>query len=400
MTDSIQKAWNYLWSNLFYEKTSLFYDYRVSQEKDGLISTLPCPEMVRRQIPNPCGWGIGMEDSVINNAMMLDTVVSRYLVTKDPALKPYADKLFAGLKLCATVSKRSGFIVRSVLPFDGVSHYINSSRDQYTHWIYSAYRFYDSGLSDREQKEDVKNILVSVAKRMEADVTEENDFQLLREDGKIGIVQKMWGQLGAHEYLRLPIFYAAAFKISGDDHWKKMYLSYRDEATVLSEKIDYEKIGGVYPVLQMQYSLALLFDAEDDEIYKSKYRNLMKRASAHYHRQAVLYSKELCKPEHKNDFCYQYRDWRYMPAKFDGYIGQMPYYNPNQCSLEENQSFYPVRNVGDAAAIGALCGDAPDDVISSVTNLCDRIDFDNHYSSAPLNLINAFWLLKEIKKEI
>lgn len=70
-----------------------------------------------------------MEDSVINNAMMLDTVVSRYLVTKDPALKPYADKLFAGLKLCATVSERSGFIVRSVSPFDGVSHYINSSRD-------------------------------------------------------------------------------------------------------------------------------------------------------------------------------------------------------------------------------------------------------------------------------
>ena len=99
MTDSIQKAWDYLWSNLF-------YDYRVSQEKDGLISTLPCPEMVRRQIPTLCGWGICLKDSVINNAMMLDTVVSRYLVTKDPALKPYSDKLFAGLKLCSTVSER------------------------------------------------------------------------------------------------------------------------------------------------------------------------------------------------------------------------------------------------------------------------------------------------------
>ena len=126
MQQSIRSAWDYLWDKLFCPKTSLFYDYRVSTEKDGAVCTLPSAEMVQKQIPNPCGWGVGMEDSVINNATMLDTVIARYEVTKSCEMQQYADKLYEGLKLCATVSDRSGFIVRSVSPFDGVSHYMTS----------------------------------------------------------------------------------------------------------------------------------------------------------------------------------------------------------------------------------------------------------------------------------
>ncbi len=396
MQQSIRSAWDYLWDKLFCPKTSLFYDYRVSTEKDGAVCTLPSAEMVQKQIPNPCGWGVGMEDSVINNATMLDTVIARYEVTKSCEMQQYADKLYEGLKLCATVSDRSGFIVRSVSPFDGVSHYINSSRDQYTHWVYSAYRFFESELSSGRQKEEIKRILVSVAERMENDVTEEHGYELLREDGKIGIVQQMWGQLGKHEYLRLPMFYAAAYQVSGCRHWNDMYLKYRGEAMDRSYDIDFAQYEGIYPILQMQYSVALLYRIEPAGEYKDKYRTLLKRAADYYQNIAIQSADELCKPEHRNDFNYRYKDWRQIPAKFNGYIGGMPYYNPTQCQLSENTSFYPVRDIGDAAAITALYGKVPKKVLKAVVNVADLIDYNRHYSSAPLNLVNAYWLCKEM----
>lgn len=46
MPQPIHSAWDYVWENLFYRKTNLFYDYRVSTEKDGAVCTLPSAEMV------------------------------------------------------------------------------------------------------------------------------------------------------------------------------------------------------------------------------------------------------------------------------------------------------------------------------------------------------------------
>ncbi|MDR2201840.1 MAG: hypothetical protein LBP26_03635, partial [Clostridiales bacterium] len=59
---TIQQAWDFTWNRLFYGKTNLFYDCLVSDDPDGAVCHQPPPETIRLQVPNPCGWGSGMED--------------------------------------------------------------------------------------------------------------------------------------------------------------------------------------------------------------------------------------------------------------------------------------------------------------------------------------------------
>ena len=69
---SAELAWIYIWNQILFGKTNLFYDFRVSNEAGANISHLPGPELIQKQIPNPCSWGTGMEDSFLNGAMILD----------------------------------------------------------------------------------------------------------------------------------------------------------------------------------------------------------------------------------------------------------------------------------------------------------------------------------------
>ena len=112
----------------------------------------------------------------------LEGIIARYNVTKEPELLEQAADIYEGLKTCATVSNQRGFLARSVSPIDGKSHYMNSSRDQYTHWIYIGYAFYNHPLCDESQKEKIRKVLVSFAEKAEHDVTGANNYSLLRED--------------------------------------------------------------------------------------------------------------------------------------------------------------------------------------------------------------------------
>ena len=80
---------------------------------------------------------------------------------------------------------------------------------------------------------------------------------LLRADGKESLVNTMWGNLGPHEFLRLPMFYLAAFHVTGDKKWQTEYLKYRDEAIQKSHGFDYNASRS-YCALQMAYSLRLV----------------------------------------------------------------------------------------------------------------------------------------------
>jgi hypothetical protein len=83
MKESMDNAWDYVWNRLFCEKTDLFYDYLVSDAADAATCHLPPPETIALQVPNPCGWSTGMEDSMTYGGIMLDTVVARYNATGD-----------------------------------------------------------------------------------------------------------------------------------------------------------------------------------------------------------------------------------------------------------------------------------------------------------------------------
>ena len=103
MKNAMDNAWDFSWNRLFCEKTNLFYDYIVNDTPDGNVSSLPSPALIAADVPNPCGWSTGMEDSVLNGGSMLDAIIARYNVTADKALKGYADRVFAGFVLLLLV---------------------------------------------------------------------------------------------------------------------------------------------------------------------------------------------------------------------------------------------------------------------------------------------------------
>ena len=88
----MEKLWRFVFEKLYCQKTGLIYENITEYTGDGNICNLPTPEQINLQVPNPCSWGTGMEDSMINAGIMLDTVLSRYAATEDPAMKEYADK--------------------------------------------------------------------------------------------------------------------------------------------------------------------------------------------------------------------------------------------------------------------------------------------------------------------
>ena len=66
----------FVWDKLFDDRTGMFYNYLAdgaSRASDGL----PSPDLIRRMIPNPGGYGTGMEDCMLNAGIMMDAVLSQ-----------------------------------------------------------------------------------------------------------------------------------------------------------------------------------------------------------------------------------------------------------------------------------------------------------------------------------
>jgi hypothetical protein len=227
--DQAERAWRISWERYFRSETNLFYDYLSSKEPAHSQDHLPTVEEVQRQVPNTCGWGTGMEDSAISAGVWMATICDRFEVTGDDAMKGWADKVWAGMALLMKVSKSPGFLPRSVCLADGESHYINSSRDQYTHYCHGLWRFYHSPLADDAQRAAMRVIIADICTRMERNVVPEKDYSLCREDDTPGLVDKMW-EVWHHEWARLPMIYAIGWDLTGDKHWREMVRRYAWDA--------------------------------------------------------------------------------------------------------------------------------------------------------------------------
>lgn len=354
MESCLTRLGKMVFERFFCPKTELFYEF-VTEEGGNAWTHLPSPEVIRRQIPNPCGWGTGMEDSVLNGGTALDALVTYYGRTGDGRVKPLADSLLRGLLRCA--DPETGFVARSISPVDGYSHYIESSRDQYTHWVCAAVRFYDSPLCDAAQREDIRMRLAAIAERCERQVTEENGWHLLREDGTVGKVNCLWGNLHLHEWLRLPLCYLAAYHVTGDLRWEHRYRQYRDEALASSRFTELPKYR-MYCFLQMQYSLRTVYDLDPDEKLRSVLREIMEQLAEYGERIAVANSREYRKPCYRGALGDRFRTWDAVEPLRQGIFEGYNYDNPAQ---SENRmlypTFYPVRDIGEGAMIVALCPD-------------------------------------------
>ena len=131
----VEEAWRASWDRFHHEGTHLFYDFVCSYQPEKRWAGLPTPEEARRQVPNPNGWGTGMEDCAISGGLMMAMICDRFEATQDATLRPYAQKVFAGLVSLGTLGATEGFVIRGLCPADGRSHYPESSRDQYTWYV-------------------------------------------------------------------------------------------------------------------------------------------------------------------------------------------------------------------------------------------------------------------------
>ena len=81
MKNSIfKRAWETAFRRFFCPETELFYDF-VTDVENNAWHHLPTPDDITASVPNPCGWGTGMEDSALNGGSALDELVSAYAVT-------------------------------------------------------------------------------------------------------------------------------------------------------------------------------------------------------------------------------------------------------------------------------------------------------------------------------
>lgn len=378
---SLYNLWNTAFERFFCPQTGLFYEF-VTDDSAKAWDNLPTALEIKNSYPNPCGWGTGMEDSVMNGTVAIDALL---FYGKNEDIQKLVYSLADGVLKCGEAGESDGFVARSVLPYDGKSHYIESSRDQYTHFVYSLTRYYFSDHCEKNIKERIRQAIVAVAEKCKHDVTAHNDFNMLREDKSVGLVNKMWGDIGAHEYLRLPMFYLAAYKISGNDEYFSLYRKYVDEAIENSLAFN-EKASRLYCSLQMMCSLKFVYDYDEDEKVKEKLLPLMKRLALYGEDKAVNNSIEFSKKEHRSELDYAFKSWRQVNMRDGGYFNGYRYLNPAQSELRENVAFYPVREVGEGAILASMCPEkrVSSHLINAVLTMANAIDVKKQSSVYPL----------------
>ncbi|MCR5263748.1 MAG: hypothetical protein K6D94_07740, partial [Clostridiales bacterium] len=361
------------------------------------VSHLPSPELIQKQIPNPGGFGTGMEDCALNAGTMMDTVISRYMATGDESMREYAAAIYKGMELLTDVCGTPGFVARGVSPADMKSHYYNSSRDQFTHWVWGAYIYYFSGLPGKAEKESLREHIARLCSMCEKRCVEENDWDMLRDDGGPALVSKMWGDVDTHEIGRLPMFYAAAWKMTGDTHWLDLYRGMRERA--YEGTLPFTPDGHpVYATQQLQYSLCLLYDAEDEPEWKERYLAIIRRIAALFEAKVVPMTEVLMRPERLADLSLKMERWDKVPAAWRGYLGGYPYYCPWRPE-PVYKAFYPLLDIGECAATAALCPGyiISEDAAGCIDRLERAVDYDSHSTYAPMAVLNAGWRIKASK---
>lgn len=392
----IQDAWDFIFDKLFCKKTKLIYDYRTDESENGAFAHLPTKDEIARNYPNPCGWFTGMEDSDINGGIMLDAVICRYEVTKDEKIKELANDLYEGLMLNATVSEQKGFLARARHPEDGITHYINSSRDQYTHWIYSMLRFYQSELSNSVQREAIKRVLIEFAEKAERDITEENGYCLLNEENKPSLVGDMRGEnVVWHEALRGAMFYIAAYAVTKDEHWLEKYREERAWGLDYSEQINFAIFKNAFALMQMQLSVRLCYDYEEESEYKARYKKLMEKVADFSKCYIFEAQKELKDFEVPKTTI----SWRNCPSEYvsrkisKGYEVIM-----NEiCAAVCGEKYHVYRNAGECLIIQLLCTERKIDKaqVEAFESIVERISLSNTFHCDLVAYCLTWWMLKQ-----
>jgi len=285
----------------------MFYECASNFEAGAAQSHLPTADEVMRRHPNPCGYATGMEDCAILTGVMLAAIADKYSVHPEDALKPFAQKAFAGLEKCVMPD---GFVARGICVEDGVSFYISSSVDQYTHCIHGLWKYFKSSLSDAAQKARAAECVRRIADRIERNATSENDFDSLRSDGSrdpLGISRFSFD--APHAAARRAMVYSAAFDMTADEKYARLLEPILARSVEESEKIKLGPHTPIYSLLQMQISLEVLRSAENSR-FAARIDALMKKVAELADSQAEKILNRFLNA----DIEMPYGDWRNPPV--------------------------------------------------------------------------------------
>lgn len=286
-----------LWKHFIDPETYMLYDHKDPGQKN-----LPTREEIKANIPNTTGWTTGMEDCALNGSMYLCGLLEGYHQTKEIESKGLAKKIYSGLELLGSVSPTPGFLARGVLP-DAKTHYINSSVDQYTMWVYAMWRYYHSEISSEEERKKIIRMVEEVCQFIES-----SNFNILTEEKKPSIV-------GSCRNLRGLEFFLIAYNLTGNRHWYDIYIKLREgkNQSILKEICDWMIVetSADWAVLQDQIALRSLYELEKEFVYQNVYATAL-RIRAEKGRKMLErykeYNPEIIK-ENPYDFNWR-RDWR------------------------------------------------------------------------------------------
>ena len=221
---------------------------------------LPSAADIAANRPNPCGWGIAIENCALDGGAYLGALVDRHAVSGRPEDAAEARSIYRGLRLIAAAATRRGFIPRGVMP-DGKTHYPESSVDQYTKYAYGLWRYYRSPMATDAEKAEIRAIFGAILERLEAD-----KFVILSDTG-----QKMtFGALDAlrpSRAERLLAIVLAGADVTGEPHWREVYERLRAPRLAHCRG----KGGEAWVLVQNQLAFFLLRNLEKDPDVRKVY---------------------------------------------------------------------------------------------------------------------------------
>lgn len=383
--NEIDGAWDYIVKNLYNSKTRLLYDHAVESEEE-FASADECA----RSWPNACGYGTNMDDCMINGGTMLAACVSRYEHEPSDKLADFTRSIAEGLLLCAEVAKDPGFIPRGITPRDCKSHYIDSSRDQYTMFVYGLHRYLNSDICTSAHKKRISDALVAVARRAEKNVTAENGYDMLREDGGKTLNTVLWGpELGNHEMCRLPMIYIAAYEASGDKHWLGLYRSLRTEAVIRS--LPMSGYGQLYTMQQMQCSLRVCYELETDADFKARYEDIMTEVADYCNNKVALLEKKLPETINYNDSGLSFRERKMLRQER---YSDLEFLTPE---YPDSEVFWLLQDAAIVLIVTSLCPgyEQREESLKFFTKAFGKINLKTYARALPIHYMDAYFGLKK-----
>ena len=395
-----EAVWDYIRNRLFLESTNLVYDCFSSTDQEARFDHLPWPDEIAADFPNPCGWGTGMEDCMLNAGSVMEICRLRYRFQQDPEALRFACRILEGMFACTHVHGTPGFVARGISPRDGKSCYSNSSRDQFTLCVYGAWNFL-RGFPDAPEnaRQTARRILTDVADYCERSITPANSYDLMRLDGKPGLVGKMM-HVQCHEELRLPMIYLAAYDVSGEKRYLDHYLSLRETALKTTRRPNEKKDWWDISIGQLQISLDLCGQIDSDT--EPEYRNLRAsvREIARQHLENILKQVR----DFRGDWNLPCADWRLQPMAqhhdaFDRTRGIVTLFQgkPYLCPKANPEYKVPatlLRATGNlliALLLGTEGKAHP--LAEEAALIVMKPDFSRHCSSGGINLLHGISLL-------